>query len=126
MIASLACWRGSVAGSPGVLHSATDTIPRQEARDMTTWARFLKCDLHLVPLIFLLGHGLYLFANGNRYKGDYVNGVKEGRGQFWWTSGTYAGDKVPSMYYVITSKLEQGSEKGKKERVGGKNCLKCD
>ena len=119
MIASLACWRGSVAGSSGGLLSATDTLPRQKARDATTWARLLKYNRHFGPLIFLLGHGLYLFANGNRYKGDYVNGVKEGRGQFWWTSGPYAGDKVPSMYCVITYRLDQGSEKGKKERVGG-------
>ena len=102
MIAALACRRGSVAGSSGVLPSAAGTLPRQQARDATKCAGLLKHNRHLGSLIFLLGHGLYLFANGNRYKGDYVNGVKEGRGQFWWTSGTYAGDKVPSMYYVIT------------------------
>lgn len=40
------------------------------------------------------GRGLYLFAqSGNRYKGEYVDGVKQGQGIFWWTSGQHAGDR---------------------------------
>lgn len=34
-----------------------------------------------------------------RYKGDYKNGVKEGQGQFWWTSGPYAGDKYIGGFF---------------------------
>ena len=34
-----------------------------------------------------------------RYKGDYVNGTKEGQGQFWWTSGPHAGDKYIGEFH---------------------------
>ena len=64
------------------------------------------------------GHGLYLHSNGNRqdylvvfsgqipvdglffvrFKGDYVDGVKQGFGQFWWTSGRHAGDKYVGQF----------------------------
>ena len=37
VVASLVCWRGSVAGSPGMLLIATDTLPRKKARDATTF-----------------------------------------------------------------------------------------
>ena len=53
-----------------------------------------------ILLTSISGHGLYLFANGNRYKGDYVNGVKEGRGQFWWTTGRYANDKYVGQFHL--------------------------
>ena len=33
-----------------------------------------------------------------RFKGDYVDGVKQGFGQFWWTSGRHAGDKYVGQF----------------------------
>ena len=33
-----------------------------------------------------------------RYKGDYLNGIKEGEGVFWWTSGPHAGDKYIGFF----------------------------
>ncbi len=68
-------------------------------------------------MIFIPGHGIYLYANGNRYKGenktlfvcciyliflllsgDYLKGVKQGFGQFWWTTGPHAGDKYLGQF----------------------------
>ena len=34
----------------------------------------------------------------HRFKGDYVDGVKQGFGQFWWTSGRHAGDKYVGQF----------------------------
>ena len=28
-----------------------------------------------------------------RYKGDYLNGIKQGKGIFWWTTGPHAGER---------------------------------
>merc|ERR1711974_543007 len=43
--------------------------------------------------------GLYLFhQSGNRYKGDYVDGIKEGQGIFWWTSGPHAGERYEGEF----------------------------
>src|SRR5262245_20407715 len=39
------------------------------------------------------GYGVYVFKSGNRYQGQFRNGIKEGRGKFTWVSSgnTYDG-----------------------------------
>ena len=33
-----------------------------------------------------------------RIEGDYVNNKKEGRGIFWWTTGSHAGDRYEGQF----------------------------
>ncbi len=44
------------------------------------------------------GHGTFVWANGDRYEGTFVDGKRTGRGTFVWQNGTrYVGDFVDNM-----------------------------
>src|ERR1017187_4268920 len=39
------------------------------------------------------GTGTFIFSNGDKYDGQWKDGKKEGRGEYWWANGiTYIGD----------------------------------
>ncbi|MBQ6207858.1 MAG: AAA family ATPase [Oscillospiraceae bacterium] len=41
------------------------------------------------------GQGSYVWSDGDRYEGDWLNGVRTGKGKFYWTNGNrYEGDFV--------------------------------
>jgi hypothetical protein len=45
------------------------------------------------------GKGIFNFANGNVYEGDFVNGIFEGRGRYKFEGGFYEGDWASGRYH---------------------------
>ena len=66
------------------------------------------------------GHGIYLYADGIRYDGDYQNDKKEGYGSYLWTDGRrydgwwHKGKQHGLGTYIVA---EKNSKKKQRQKV---------
>jgi len=60
------------------------------------------------------GRGEYIWINGDRYQGDFVNGLKDGNGILYFSNGdkrvgVWKGDKLhgPATYYYSAGRIDE-------------------
>ena len=60
------------------------------------------------------GRGEYIWLNGDRYQGDFINGLKNGNGILYFSNrdkrvGVWKDDKLhgPATYYYSTGRIDE-------------------